>query len=669
MEAFIRVAPWTTLSNADAQRPSSPASTRPSVGHFRSLSSVPAKSTSPSRPPIRAARSPSASQLPDFSFPVSIASSPSARPTSPPPANDDDDLSTLPDPRTRAMSHSVNGDGAAADAGDQQDEVTALSTKLIRAINHQTTLDNALSEARRDLESARARIRQLESVAESQREMLAGDVWVRRKTVEGEKKALSGKVAEEKRKREAVEKEKRRIELELENLTTALFEEANKMVVSVKEEALEKQEALERKNELLRAQVADTEGLLQSQQEQLAELKAVMEQMTIDRDDQTNLTTPSSPGGSKSDGPAHERTSSEGQLPVSPSEPVSPAYPTSFSHLIQPVLRTDTAAFEDFKSLARASKNRPGTRTSSSSLSGINVANLGFGGSSNTNSHSSTPSTSSLPSGLASATSSPQGHSSPPPAGPLKDTKFFKRVLVEDIEPTLRLDAAPGLSWLARRSVLNAITEGSLVVEPAPSSPIIPQAPHPQHYPCALCGESKKDEQHLRTHRFRTSESESAQRYPLCPYCLSRVRSTCELLGFLRIVKDGHWRVGEGEEEEERSGWEESVRLREQMFWARIGGGVIPAGMSVEQPEGSGEAERGGKEDDNKEGKDEEEKGSANEDEEKEKAKDGESRQDENVTASPSPKPRSPQIRVQSPSEGRNPSSFVPMFGTSMIGL
>lgn len=557
------------------------------------------------------------------------------------------------------MSHSNGEKGS--DGGEKhepQDEVTALSTKLIRAINHQTALDNALSSARQELERAKDRIRQLESVTESQREMLAGDVWVRRGTVESEKKALSGKITEEKKRREGVEREKRRIELELENLTTALFEEANKMVVSVKEEALQKQEALEKKNELLRAQVADTEGLLQSQQQQLAELKAVMEQMTADRDDQTNLTAPSSPGGSKFGG-AHERSSSDGQLLASPSEPVSPAYPTSFAHLIQPVVRRDIAAYEDFKMLARTSRSGAGARTSSSSLSGINVANLGLGGSSN--SHSSTPSTSSLPAGLAASSSSPQGSTaSPTPAGPLKDTKFFKRVLVEDIEPTLRLDAAPGLSWLARRSVLNAITEGSLVVEPAPSSPIVPAAPHPQHYPCALCGESKKDEEHLRTHRFRTSESDTAQRYPLCGYCLARVRSTCELLGFLRIVKDGHWRVGAGDEEE-RAGWEESVRLREQMFWARIGGGVVPAGLrdiekeeeNKEEGEAEGRGEEGeeGREDDGKRGRETGER-------------------DDNVTPSPSPRrERSPQITVQGPSEGASPSRYVPMFGATLMGI
>lgn len=40
-------------------------------------------------------------------------------------------------------------------------------------------------------------------------------------------------------------------------------------------------------------------------------------------------------------------------------------------------------------------------------------------------------------------------------------------------------------------------------------------------------------------------------------------------------MKDGHWHAED--EDAEKAAWEESVRLREQMFWSRIGGGVIPA--------------------------------------------------------------------------------------------
>ena len=41
------------------------------------------------------------------------------------------------------------------------------------------------------------------------------------------------------------------------------------------------------------------------------------------------------------------------------------------------------------------------------------------------------------------------------------------------------------------------------------------------------------------------------------------------------MLKDGHWRADD--QESEKAAWEESVRLREQMFWCRVGGGVVPA--------------------------------------------------------------------------------------------
>src|SRR4030095_3734055 len=51
--------------------------------------------------------------------------------------------------------------------------------------------------------------------------------------------------------------------------------------------------------------------------------------------------------------------------------------------------------------------------------------------------------------------------------------------------------------------------------------------------------------------------------------CLERMRVTCDFVAFLRAIRDGIWKA-EGEEGEERA-WDESVRLRERMFWARLG--------------------------------------------------------------------------------------------------
>ena len=363
------------------------------------------------------------------------------------------------------------------------------------------------------------------------------------------------------------------------------------MVITAREEAQKEHDIVQRRNDQLKAQLADTESLLKSHQDQLAELKQVMEQMTEMRDDQTNPTTPSTPGANKFE--ARDESTQDGeaaQLTTLP-EPVAPSYPTSFTHLLQLVLRTDLVAYEEFTSLLRMSKNAVSSRVSSGSYGSMGLG-LSLGGHNSTFSQqiqgngssfslstagnfASSPGTPITPAS-ATSTGSTNGPSS---LTPLKETKFYKRALAEDVEPTLRLDAAPGLSWLARRTVLNSVCEGTLVVEPMPTPNKL------FFFPCSLCGESRKDPIHVRSHRFKTSENENAQRYPLCNYCLGRVRSTCDFLGFLRVVKDGHLRA-DGQESE-RAAWEESVRLKEQMFWCRVGGGVIPA-----VPHGQGDASR-----------------------------------------------------------------------------
>jgi Rab guanine nucleotide exchange factor SEC2 len=360
------------------------------------------------------------------------------------------------------------------------------------------------------------------------------------------------------------------------------------MVKTAREDASKDHEIIQRRNDQLKSQLADMETLLKSHQEQLAELKQVMEQMGSEQDDQTNLTAPSTPGLSKFDSKDEVGDATlDGVHSTSSTNDVSPSYPTSFTHLLHPVLRADLAAYDDFISLLRMSKKSgAGSRASSGSYGSLGISfGLGASAQSSNAAHQvpSNGSTSSLNTStttgsspatpLTPASNASNGSSNAPSAmTPLKETRFYKRALAEDIEPTLRLDTAPGLSWLARRSVLSAMCEGTLVVEPMPQT----STQKIYIFACSLCGETRKDPAHTRTHRFRTSETDSAQRYPLCKYCLGRVRSSCDFLGFLRMLKDGHWRTDD--EESERAAWEESVRLREQMFWCRMGGGVVPVG-------------------------------------------------------------------------------------------
>jgi len=357
------------------------------------------------------------------------------------------------------------------------------------------------------------------------------------------------------------------------------------MVSAARKDARKEKEALERRKEQLQAKLNDAELLLASHQEQLAELKMAMQDTPKHRGDlETDTNASSAPSTPAMDNQDHMNRIFDA-LNLSPTTPggeeVLPAPPTTFTHLLHPVLRTDLAAFEDFRSLLEISrKSQPSSRVTSGTFNGLGLGNLTSGppdrmpstgstsslSTSTSNLHQSSPSTPNLPTSTNSSFSSRDISIA---GTPLKETAFYKRALTEDLEPTLRLDTAPGLSWLARRTVISSMCEGKLIVEPTPPTARL------YHPPCTLCGEQGRDEKHARTHRFRTSESETAQRYPLCKYCLDRMRASCDFLGFLRMIKDGYWRtVGA---HAEAIAWEESVRLRERMFWSRIGGGVIPA--------------------------------------------------------------------------------------------
>lgn len=60
---------------------------------------------------------------------------------------------------------------------------------------------------------------------------------------------------------------------------------------------------------------------------------------------------------------------------------------------------------------------------------------------------------------------------------------FLKRCVEEDSDPALRLDIAPGLNFLSRRTVLTSIVEGHLVIEPVWGDPFGIESDK-----CTLCG-------------------------------------------------------------------------------------------------------------------------------------------------------------------------------------
>lgn len=469
----------------------------------------------------------------------------------------DDVMDTrTPSPGPRSDSeHSSNNSERGGYQPDLSNEVAMLSTKLVNAINYQTNLDDSLQQTRHELEQARHTVSTLEVEKQRVDMLIKGGYYVMRSEMEETLAKMRSELAIERSAREVAEKARKQADGELENLTVQLFEEANKMVSAARKET----EAAEKRNAQLKSQILDTESLLASQQEQLHDLKGTMEKLHEDASSNRDPSVPSTPVTTN-----HAMFDALQTSPYAATLPdVPPEHPLHFTSLLTPVLRNDISAFTDFQDLLLLARRLGAhSRTNSST----NNAQTSSQASSTYGNFAASASSPNLPGAFSfSASSSPSSAGPGSSMPPLKDSKFYKRVLTEDIEPTLRLDLAPGLSFLSRRTVLASLLAGSLAVEPYPQN---------KHYfACTLCGETRRNEPYIRRTRFRVSEDDGVSK-PLCDYCVGRLRAACDFVGFLRMVRDGLWKC-DGEDDQ-RSAWEESVRLRERMFWARLGGGVIP---------------------------------------------------------------------------------------------
>lgn len=512
---------------------------------------------------------------------ATIESSP-PDPPKPQGASPETSFRTIADPRNASTSDLSRSDSASSRHPDLNAEVAALSDKLISAINHQTSLDDTLAQTRQELEASKARIAKLEAEAKAYEERISRGELVTKEIVDEKSNKLSAELTEEKRQKAIVLQEKRGIESELENLTASLFDEANKMVASANRD----RDATEKKNQQLRDQIRDGEAVIASQTEQLAELKALMQQIGPSSDYRKELDSPqvslapSSPGVTREDGNLARLLEAMNLSPVTLEHgELTPSPSTTLTHLVKPLCRIDIPAYEDFKTLVQTSHYRSHnpshapSRAGSGSYGGLNVMGLGSL-SNNSNPNLAQPSQQAT-SKLANSPTLPGSFSpSPDPRGPihLKDTRFYKRILVEDIEPTLRLDLSPTLSWLNRRSVLSALGDSTLIVEPIPEASI---KLYGKYTPCALCGENRKQGENPRTHAMRVREGEGATKWCICTLCLEKVRGVGDLVAYVRMVREGVVKVGDKKDEEDA--WEELVRLRERLFWARMAGGVVPA--------------------------------------------------------------------------------------------
>ncbi len=465
-----------------------------------------------------------------------------------------------------------------------------LNAKLVEAIERQAELEDNLANALEELNAAKARINVLEAGQEAYKAELRRNMML--EITKADAESTKSKFAMSK---------------EVEELTAKLFQEANEMVSEARQNAeteigKAKQEAQSEqdKNHRLQAQLTDTETLLANHQAQLEELKGLMQGLSSasmnsrptsphprnrrSRDSFPKIVTSLQNHGSESTPPTPSRlaqdpsvedittdasiaeTTNEDDEEVEFVEaPETPAEET-------PAYRTDTTSYNDFLALLHVSlqnRSHQPALSRQASLSGINPQatthglksplTIQFLGASPASSTNSSPTFPSSLSGWTSASSDSKREVT------LKETKFMKRTVVEDIEPTLRLDVAPELGYLSRRALREAVLDGNLVVEPLPAHLARFE---PEKIPCSFCGDARYDGNHKRLYRCRADKADS-QSHALCAWCLDRVRSVCNLVGFLKQVREGMWKADN--EAAEMRAWQESIRLREACFWAKCG--------------------------------------------------------------------------------------------------
>ncbi|KAK9241106.1 hypothetical protein V1525DRAFT_393714 [Lipomyces kononenkoae] len=181
-------------------------------------------------------------------------------------------------------------------------EVSALSTKLILAVEKQADLEDGLAATRHELEHAQARIRTLEDTQKQYIEMMEKGLLVERKDVELETRALMNKLMEESKARMKAESDRRSIEQEVEDLTRSLFEEANKMVASARMDGSK----LEHRNRQLENIIQEKDNILVSLQEQLTALKQVLQEFSDQQDHLAERSDSASPSASSISASMHD---------------------------------------------------------------------------------------------------------------------------------------------------------------------------------------------------------------------------------------------------------------------------------------------------------------------------------------------------------------------------
>lgn len=322
------------------------------------------------------------------------------------------------------------------------------------------------------------------------------------------------KVLEETKSRESAVQAHDALQEEIDNLTSSLFTEANRMVAVerfARARAEEKMKSLEESAGVMDGLFEELQVNLREKveawEEKDGEVGALRQQITHlinagsngealvngngNHGDDETIPHDGVGGLLFSDG--NHVTAASNALTMALASPLLPgASSPSLSHnrntqpvsLLPPRLLTTVLPYQEFLSFINYLRQlRVSVLSKPIEPSGFPQAYATASSSRTTSSHST-------------SNSLPNNHvtSPPPPPSPAQllsshlplsshlSQPFLKRCIMEDSDPTLRLDLAPSLGFLSRRNVQTAILDGTLLIEPSSYNAPLPGSS------CAMCG-------------------------------------------------------------------------------------------------------------------------------------------------------------------------------------
>ncbi|CAI4035854.1 hypothetical protein SMKI_14G0630 [Saccharomyces mikatae IFO 1815] len=388
-------------------------------------------------------------------------------------------------------------------------QVTSLSTQLIESVDKQSHLEEQLNKSLKTISS------QKEAIVNYNR--LKTDYEALKRTVlekDDEVNKLREDVVKENELRTKAEDENDKLNKEVEDLTASLFDEANNMVSDARKEKY----AIEILNKRLTEQLREKDTLLDTLSLQLKNLKKVMHSL----DNESVVTNSSNRYSTILNDSATSSSTSLNKVPTLNSSASQDMYSGIVYSPSISSIRYDVSLYNEFLKFVAALPNCDNIKATSS------------------------------------------------------ESKLIRRLVNDEIQPILKIDNASGIGWLVKKTLLSLIIDGLVVMEPLSgvnatyqigynsSSPVkqatpnmprmfkfpLDSPPVAVHAACSFCGESRDDIiEHARMYILKTlhkaddGTEQVTNTYPLCHWCLLKLRQTCEIFAFLRSLKVGAWHL------------------------------------------------------------------------------------------------------------------------------